>query len=99
MTYAFRPENWPAFQHELRARGIAVSDIERVAIRPRTVQGAADVSAGMIDVHGDRSVGSSRDVEPAASGGGLIAEDRPPSTSTSLPTSALSQYNGVSRTD
>lgn len=90
MTYAFRPENWPAFQHELRARGIAVSDIERVAIRPRTVQGAADVSA---------SVGSSRDVEPAASGGGLIAEDRPPSTSTSLPTSALSQYNGVSRTD
>ena len=90
MTYAFRPENWPAFQHELRARGIAVSDIERVAIRPRTVQGAADVSA---------SVGSSRDVEPAASGGGLIAEDRPPSTSTSLPTSALSRYNGVSRTD
>jgi hypothetical protein len=90
MTYAFRPENWPAFQYELRARGIAVSDIERVAIRPRTVQGAADVSA---------SVGSSRDVEPAASGGGLIAEDRPPSTSTSLPTSALSQYNGVSRTD
>ncbi len=47
MTYAFRPENWPAFQHELGARGIAVSDIERVAIRPRTVQGAADVSASV----------------------------------------------------
>jgi hypothetical protein len=96
MTYAFGPENWPAFQHELRARGIAVSDIERVEIRPRTVQGAADVSAGMIDV--TVTVRSGRDVEPAASGGGLI-EDRPPSTSTSLPTSALSQYNGVSRTD
>jgi hypothetical protein len=97
MTYAFGPENWPAFQHELRARSIAVSDIERVEIRPRTVQGAADVSAGMIDV--TVTVRSGRDVEPAASGGGLIAEDRPPSTSTSLPTSALSQYNGVSRTD
>ena len=50
MTYAFGSGNWPAFQHELRARGIAVSDIERVEIRPRTVQSAADVSAGMIDV-------------------------------------------------
>jgi len=45
MTYAFGSGNWPAFQHELRARGIAVSDIERVEIRPRTVQGTADVSA------------------------------------------------------
>jgi hypothetical protein len=36
MTYGFRPENWPAFQAELQERGIAVTDIERVEIRPET---------------------------------------------------------------
>lgn len=34
MTYGFRPENWSAFQAELQKRGIAVTDIERVEIRP-----------------------------------------------------------------
>jgi hypothetical protein len=33
MTYGFRPENWPAFEHELRRRGIAVADIEKLEIR------------------------------------------------------------------
>jgi hypothetical protein len=36
MTYGFRPENWPAFQAQLQERGIAVTDIERVEIRPET---------------------------------------------------------------
>ena len=34
MTYGFRPENWPAFQSELQKRGIAVTDIEKVEMRP-----------------------------------------------------------------
>lgn len=50
MTYGFRPENWPTFEHELRTRGIVVSDIEKVEIRPRTAQDAAGVSAGIVDV-------------------------------------------------
>ena len=50
MTYSFRPENWPAFQKELRTRGIAISDIERMEIRPRTSQAATGVSAGIVDV-------------------------------------------------
>ncbi|MBI3827391.1 MAG: hypothetical protein HY294_15465 [Candidatus Rokubacteria bacterium] len=33
MTYGFRPENWPAFQHELDARDIATADIEKIEIR------------------------------------------------------------------
>jgi len=28
MTYGFRPENWPAFEYEVRVRGIAVGDTE-----------------------------------------------------------------------
>lgn len=44
MTYGFCPENWPAFQRELRVREIAVGDIEKVEMR------SADVPAGMIDV-------------------------------------------------
>ena len=39
MTYGFRPRGWPAFEHELRVRGIAVTDIERVEIRPHTTEG------------------------------------------------------------
>ena len=64
MTYGFRPENWPTFQAELQKRGIAVTDIERVEIRPegahapaRTVPDAADIQppateirAGVVDV-------------------------------------------------
>jgi hypothetical protein len=34
MTYGFRPANWPAFQAELRRRGIATEDIEKVDMRP-----------------------------------------------------------------
>ena len=34
MTYGFRPENWPAFQSELRKRGIAAAEIEKVELRP-----------------------------------------------------------------
>lgn len=34
MTYGLRPENWPAFDRELRARDIAVGEIEKVELRP-----------------------------------------------------------------
>jgi hypothetical protein len=34
MTYAYQPENWPAFQQELERRGIDTGDIERVEFRP-----------------------------------------------------------------
>jgi hypothetical protein len=50
MTYGFRPENWPAFQHELEERGIAVTDIEKVEMRPQVVPNATDLSSGMVDV-------------------------------------------------
>jgi hypothetical protein len=43
MTYGFRPENWPAFEYELRVRGIAVRDIEKIELRPDDAQ---DVAAG-----------------------------------------------------
>jgi hypothetical protein len=36
VTYGFRPEHWPTFEHELRVRGIVAGDIERVEIRPST---------------------------------------------------------------
>ena len=41
MTYGFRPENWPAFEHELRRRGIAVADIEKLEIRADDTDEAA----------------------------------------------------------
>lgn len=34
MTYGFRPEHWWSFQQELRARGLAVDEIEKVEMRP-----------------------------------------------------------------
>jgi len=34
MTYGYLPQNWPAFQRELDERGLSVSDIEKVEIRP-----------------------------------------------------------------
>ena len=46
MTYGFSPENWPAFQAELRSRGIAPADIERVEIRPD----AGPVATGLVGV-------------------------------------------------
>ena len=47
MTYGFLPQNWPAFQRQLDAHGIALADIEKVEIRP---SGAAAASATMVDV-------------------------------------------------
>ena len=34
MTYGYLPQNWPAFQRELDERGLSMSDIEKVEIRP-----------------------------------------------------------------
>lgn len=36
MTYGFRPENWWSFEQELRARGIAVGDIEKIEMKSAT---------------------------------------------------------------
>ena len=41
MTYGFRPENWSAFEHELRVRGIEVADIEKIEMRPNETEGSA----------------------------------------------------------
>ena len=37
MTYGFRPDNWPAFQAELRKRGISAADIEKIEMRTRLI--------------------------------------------------------------
>ena len=34
MTYGFCPANWSTFRAELQERGIVVTDIERVEMRP-----------------------------------------------------------------
>jgi hypothetical protein len=47
MTYGFRPENWPAFQAELRNRGIRAADIEKIEMRP-----TEDPSVSLEDRHG-----------------------------------------------
>ena len=49
MTYGFRPENWRAFQHELRTRGIDVGDLEKVEMRSPSGQNAIG-GTGMIEV-------------------------------------------------
>jgi hypothetical protein len=49
MTYGFQPENWSAFQYELRVRGIAVTDIEKVELRPQATEGGG-VSAEIMNV-------------------------------------------------
>lgn len=43
MTYGFRPENWPAFERELRARGIAITEIEKIEMRPPDAPDVAGV--------------------------------------------------------
>jgi hypothetical protein len=40
MTYGFRPDNWPAFEHELHVRRIAITDIEKVEMRSQDTEGA-----------------------------------------------------------
>jgi len=47
MTYGFLPQNWPAFQRHLDERGIELSEIETVVIRPSA---AAAASPTTIDV-------------------------------------------------
>jgi hypothetical protein len=50
MTYGFRPENWPAFEQELRARGIAVADIEKVELQPASARDDADAARTRVTV-------------------------------------------------
>jgi hypothetical protein len=49
MTYGFRPENWPAFQAELRKRGISAADIEMIEMRPTESPGVP-LGAGLVDI-------------------------------------------------
>jgi len=54
MTYGFLPRNWPAFQHQLAERGLAMDDIEKVELRPTTPSGTmmdVVVTARSGDVH------------------------------------------------
>jgi hypothetical protein len=48
MTYGFRPKNWWSFQQELRARGIAVGEIEKVEMRPLTTAASTETVASAI---------------------------------------------------
>ena len=51
MTYGFRPDNWWIFEQELRARGITVTEIERVEMRPLLPDDPSGrVSSAMITV-------------------------------------------------
>jgi hypothetical protein len=50
MTYGFRPENWPAFQAELKRRGINAADIERVEMRPTEAPGESPGDRQIIDI-------------------------------------------------
>lgn len=45
MTYGYQPDDWPAFESELRRHGVEMTDIERVEFRP-----AGDAPAGTFDV-------------------------------------------------
>ena len=51
MTYGFRPENWPAFQAELRKRGISAADIEKIEMRPTEDLGVPlEGRHGLVDI-------------------------------------------------
>jgi hypothetical protein len=51
MTYGFRPENWPAFQAELRKRGISAAVIEKVEMRPTEDPGVPlEGRHGLVDI-------------------------------------------------
>ena len=51
MTYGFRPENWPAFQAELRKRGIRAADIEKIEMRPTEDPGVPlEGRHGLVDI-------------------------------------------------
>ena len=51
MTYGFRPENWPAFQAELKKRNISATDIEKIEMRPTEDQGVPlEDRHGLVDI-------------------------------------------------
>jgi hypothetical protein len=51
MTYGFLPDNWWIFDQELRARGITLTEIERVEMRPLTPEGSfAGLPTAMVTV-------------------------------------------------
>ena len=51
MTYGFRPDNWPAFQAELRKRGLNTADIEKIEMRtPDDPSVASESRHSVVDV-------------------------------------------------
>ncbi len=54
IAYGFRPENWPAFERELRVRGIAVGDIEKVEMRPQDAEGSAAATVVTVTLRSGR---------------------------------------------
>jgi hypothetical protein len=48
MTYGFRPENWWIFERELRTRGIAVSEIEKLEMRSLATDDSIGTACGAL---------------------------------------------------
>jgi hypothetical protein len=48
MTSGFLPQNWPAFQRHLDERGIELSDIEKVVIRPSADAAASPTTIDVV---------------------------------------------------
>jgi hypothetical protein len=44
MTYGFCPEDWPLFHSQIVQRGIEVSDIERVEMRPDGIHSSVAIT-------------------------------------------------------
>ena len=44
MTYGFCPEDWPLFHSQIEKRRIEVADIERVEMRPDSIQNSVAIT-------------------------------------------------------
>ena len=44
MTYGFCPEDWPLFHSQIRERHIEVADIERIEMRPDSIQSSVAIT-------------------------------------------------------
>ena len=69
MTYGYLLPNWPAFQRELKERGVAMGDIEKVELRPTTI------SATTIDVVVTSRSGDVHTFRQDEAGGGDVAAE------------------------
>jgi len=44
MTYGFCPEDWPLFHSEIERRRIEIADIERVEMRPASIDSSVAIT-------------------------------------------------------